>query len=439
MFPDVERFQWFSGLTGKTIDKCKRTAFAVPGYSDSPVTVYVPGGDNKYPAFWIRDAVMQCRSGLIEISVMKTMLEIILFFQNGPECRSLENGLRVTPWAIPDHINLPGLGNSEFESKYSSGAVFFPGTYSSTENQGTGHYGLRPADDDIYEVVDLTKLIADRLPGNRKIELLQKKIKGKSILERLDLGMQSMIVEKNSGLCLNTPEDWSASNFHDALKPMGLVALTSCLRFRAAKTMSEFFRFTGNHQRTDDYQIMSELITDSILRHLFQKNGWIQAASRLNRQPDVWSTSMAVYYGLLTGNFALQACKAMLRAYKEGISVNYQGYLRHTLTAADAVPGKKTWEEEETDVSREKKYGVYQSGGYWPQPLGYYVCSLAQVDTDAAEKLAADYIDHTKKFEDEGAPFEWINPEIPLRETPALGRFYGPSAALPLEGFARLF
>jgi hypothetical protein len=159
LFPDPERFTRFEAHARKIIERCRRTATSVPGFSEQPVTVYVPGGDDKYPSFWVRDAVMQCRSGLVDAATMETMLRVILTFQNGPQRRGLAHGLRIDPWAIPDHINLPGIGDEPFQRKYQPGAVFYPGTYSPSDDQGNGRFGLRPADDDLYEVVELARLV----------------------------------------------------------------------------------------------------------------------------------------------------------------------------------------------------------------------------------------------------------------------------------------
>ena len=218
---------------------------------------------------------------------------------------------------------------------------------------------------------------------------------------------------------------------------MGFVALTSVLRFRAAKTMERFYTAVGDTRQVDKCRSLAKRIADSVAKHLILDNGWIMAGSEVNRQPDVWSTSMAVYYGLFTGDIAAKACKAMLEAYRDGVSVNYRGYLRHTPTTADVIQGKQVWQSGEHGAW-DGWHGTYQAGGYWPQPLGYYAYCLTEVDMNAARQIASDYIDHTRQFEKDGAPFEWINPEIPLFDTPGLGRWYGPSAALPLEAFRRL-
>lgn len=435
MFPDGERYAWLEGHTRTVIERCHRVAAPLTGCYDSPKSVYVPGGDDKYPSFWIRDAVMTCASGLVPSEDIRDMLEIILAHQNGPKARKPAHGLRIDPWAIPDHINLPGLGVETVPDSLQCGAVFYPGTYSPSDDQGDGSFGLRAADDDIYEVIELARLILEQDGDVDGATLLRTQIRGMSIIERLDRGFRAMRVDEETGLPWNSSTNWAAANFHDALRPLGGIALTAVLRYRAACALARLFGLIGNGGSRRAYDSTAERIAGSVVKHLTRDDGWLIAATEVDRQPDVWSTSRAIYEGLLRGEPARKACEAMLAAYQQG-TVAAHGYLRHTPTTADVQPGIQVWEHEEAPGQGE--YGVYQNGGYWPQPLGYFCYALAQVDVNAARELACSFIDHTREHAEDGAPYEWLNPDIPLPETPRLGRWYGPSAALPLQGFRRL-
>ena len=391
---------WLTEHAGRVLAHCRRQS--------GDFAFYVPGGDDKYPAFWIRDAVMQARSGLIPERECREMLRVILEHQNGPEERSLAHGLRVEPWAIADHIVLPGFG---LEGR-TPGAVFFPGTYSSTDDQGTGNYGLRSAADDVYETVRLARLVGA----------------GPDVLERLHRGMLSLTTDAGTGLCWNGPDDWAAASFHDGLRPMGLVALPSCMRFRAARDLAGLYRKAGDEGQAAFYERVAAQLADSIPRLLQRPDGWLNSASELNRQPDVWATSLAVYEGVLQDDARRAACEALLRALLDGSVARY-GYLRHTPTWADAEPGKRVWENGPFAGT----YGHYQYGGYWPQPVGWYAAAVAEVSRPDAERLADNFLEHTRTHAADGAPYEWINPELNISE----GRWYGPSAALPLEAFRR--
>jgi hypothetical protein len=439
MFPDEKRLKWFEGHARKVIDCCKRTSTFVQEFSDDPLVIYVPGGDSKYPSFWIRDAVMQCRSGYVGLDVMMNMLKTILSYQNGTECRNIKNGLRIDPWAIPDHINLPGvvsIDSNDNEYAPEPGAVFYPGTYSPTDDQGDGEYGVRPADDNLYETVELARLLVEICDKGKAGEFLKNEVKGVSIIDRLHNGMQSLKIDNETGLPKNVPSEWAAASFHDALKSMGYIALTSVLRFRAAKTFADFYGILGNKSLKQEYQKMSNLIADSFSKYLLMDSGWVMVSSESDRQPCVWSTSMSVYHGMLNVDASRAASEAMLKAYRDGV-ISFSGYLRHTLTTSDAIPGQQVWQGGNYG-GWGKKYGTYQAGGYWSQPIGWYAYALAQIDAEAAKQIACEYIDHTKKNEIEGAPFEWISPILLLSETPCLGRLYGPSVALPLEAFRRI-
>ncbi|HOL67546.1 MAG TPA: hypothetical protein PKX93_08840, partial [bacterium] len=265
-------------------------------------------------------------------------------------------------------------------------------------------------------------------------QFLLSPVAGIPVWERLHSGFQAMSVDSRTGLHWNTPTDWSASNFHDALRHMGAVALTSCLRFRAAGQMAELFRCLGVRKEEETYRHLAGCLAETVRRTFQREDGWLVAATQVNRQPDTWSTAMAVYYGLLKNDYATAAAEALARACRDG-SLSVNGYLRPTPVWADAIPGKVVWEDARLD--REKPYGWYQFGGYWPQPAGYVCWTLARTDRSLAVSLARQLVEHTLRYELEGAPFEWINPAV-LKDRPGEGKWYGPSAALPLEGFTRL-
>jgi len=433
LFPDSKSYDWFEKHAEKIIKHCRRKASSAPGFSNEPLTVYVPGGDDKYPSFWIRDAVMQCRSGFIPAEEMEVMARLMLAFQNGPECRKLANRLYVTPWAIPDHINLPDIKKQD-KNENQPGAVFFPGTYSSSDDQGNGSYGIRPADDDIYEAAQMVFTLTSGYDNSQAVCFLKSVVKDIPVLERLNLGFKAVPVDRETGLHWNSPNDWSASNFHDALKPMGAVSLTSCMRYRAARQIAEMFVRTRNPEKEEEYSNLAEKLKKTVPDTFQRDDGWILAATQVNRQPDTWTTAMACYYGLLEKDRAESASRALAKSLKDG-SLAMNGYLRHLPVWADDVPGRKAWEDVRMDEG--PAYGVYQYGGYWPQPLGYVCWSVALTDMPLAVRTAREFIEHTMKYKEFGAPFEWLNPSV-MKGRPGDGKWYGPSAALPLEGFRRL-
>ena len=414
----------------EVIRKCRRQAVAVVNGREQRVNVYVPGGDDKYPSFWLRDAVMQSSSGVIPVSEMTIMLDTLLSYQNGSDTRHLEHGLRVLPWAFADHINLKELGEPE------PGAVFFPGSYSPTDDQGTGLFGTLNASDSPYEVVHLVYLICSHMEESGNIvRFLHTHVNGIERIERLDSSFDSVQIEERTGLHHNREDLWAAESFHDGLKKMGYTLLGSCLRFRAARQMAQLYSQLGNDQKCSHYRGMADRLGASVSQTFPLADGWLMAATELDRQADVWGTALAVYEGILDRETQQRAVNALLRAYTEGL-VAFEGYLRHTPTTYDVQPGRQVWEDGRGCWGEHE--GTYQAGGYWPQPTGWYACALSKQDPSAARSLAREFIEHTKRFSERGAPFEWISPDIPLEQTPHLGRWYGPSIALPLTAFRRM-
>lgn len=414
----------------EVIGKCQRRASAMTDGGQEQVNVYVPGGDDKYPSFWVRDAIMQCSSGVIPVSEMTTMLDIILRHQNGKDTRHLEHGLRVLPWAFADHINLKELGYPE------PGAVFFPGSYSPTDDQGEGFFGTINAGDSPYEVVCLVHLICNRIDEpDAVIRFLQMPINGIERIDRLDFSFDSVQIDESTGLHYNSKESWAAESFHDGLKKMGHTLLGSCMRVRAARQMVQLYTLLGKDEKCAHYRALSEKLCASISRTFCLTDGWLMAATELDRQADVWGTALAVYEGVLEKEVENSAAGALLGAYNEG-TVSFEGYLRHTPTTYDVEPGKQVWEDGRGGW--DNRNGTFQAGGYWPQPTGWYAYALSKVDLSAARSLAREFVEHTKRLFEQGAPFEWISPNIPLEQIPHLGRWYGPSIALPLTAFRRI-
>lgn len=422
-FISDEEIGFLKEIAGKIIEKCRREAIAMVNGTEQRVNVYVPGGDDKYPSFWIRDAIMQCSSGMIPVEEMTTMLDIIMLYQNADKTRHLEYGLRILPWSFADHINLKGLGDKEL------GAVFFPGTYSPGNNQGLGRHGTVNAGDNSYEVIQLVHLICNAV--DEPVEFLNTRINGIKRIERLNLSFDAVLMDNHTQLHRNSKDSWTADSFHDALKKEGFILLTSCMRFRAAKQMEHFHTCLNNNTKSSYYRDIACRLSRSVSQTFVLDDGWLMAATELNRQADVWGTSLAIYEGVLNQETEKRAIEALLKSYRED-TIAFKGYLRHIPTNYDTKPGQQAWED------GYGSYGIYQYGGYWPQPTGWYAYALSKADMPAAENLAREFIVHTKEFLEQGAPFEWISPSLTLEDTPRLGRWYGPSISLPLAAFKRM-
>jgi hypothetical protein len=131
------------------------------------------------------------------------------------------------------------------------------------------------------------------------------------------------------------------------------------------------------------------------------------ASTEKSKQPDVWSTALAVYLGVLEGEQLNKTCQTLATAYKNG-TLAYRGNIRHVLTSDD-FNGSTAWE-----FSLAKK-NTYQNGAYWGTPTGWVCYAIAKENKALALKLANEYIDDLRandyrKGGEYEAPFECFHP-----------------------------
>jgi len=141
----------------------------------------------------------------------------------------------------------------------------------------------------------------------------------------------------------------------------------------------------------------------------------------MGKQYDVWATAYAVFSEVAKESKTLEA---LYNAYVDKTAV-VNGYVRHIRTI-DNFSANSAWEQSLSPIN------VYQNGGYWATPTGWYAYALYLYNgkTDILE----DFIKHTKAYEKSGAPFEWINKDT----TDYSGLTYGTSGVLPYIGALRI-
>lgn len=154
------------------------------------------------------------------------------------------------------------------------------------------------------------------------------------------------------------------------------------------------------------------------------------ASTGRSGQPDIWATALAVHFGLLEGDAAMQISTLFAHAYKAG-SLSYKGNIRHILTTDD-FNENTAWE-----ISLSPK-NLYQNGAYWGTPTGWVVNAIKLSDPGSAAALAREYIDELtendfRKGETFGAPYECFNPSG-YNQNPV----YLTSVACPLVVFRKL-
>lgn len=367
--------------------------------------VFLPAGDDKYPSFWVRDCVMSSLSGLMADDDLLHYIEYIaLCGQNGPEPRALQHALRVPPFAVADHIN------------YNGRPVFFPGTYSDGDDQGQGAFGFYPPLDDNYWFILMAAQYV-RQTGDRAV--LRRDYAGMALGERLTRAWEGYCIDPKTGLCTGDDRryvvDWG---FCDSIHKSGLMLMPSLLRRQAALALQEMGLMGDGTAR-------AQRIDESILSNLYDpESGWFYSASRICRQWDVWSTAYAVSIGVLDGRTqALERTrKALETAYIRRTAVEH-GYVRQLPLSCDPP----YWQSKGPG-------GGYQNEDYWSTPTGWYYAALKPQAPDLAQALMEEFIRHTWRHRELGAPFEFINRDMSRYS----GCVYATSAALPYAEYMRM-
>ena len=268
------------------------------------INLLLPSGDEKYASFWVRDAAMMAQSGLVPDEDLKSYIEIIARAQNGEAERHLENGLKIPPYAIADHINYDGV------------AVFFPGVWGEGDNQGDGSLGFFPPFCDNYYFILMVGAYVDQ---SKNIAILQSEYLGLPLLKRLAYAFAGYNVDPASGLCVSDAAAYTVDwGFVDTIKKTGKLLTSSLLRYNAARTLATLCEALGESGK--EYSDAAKRIKESILKTFFDEaSGWFYSATGIGHQYDVWGTAYAVYSGITRNEKTL---KALSDAYENGTAVS---------------------------------------------------------------------------------------------------------------------
>jgi len=342
-------------------------------------TLIMPGGRGGYPAFWIRDLAMSLDSGFISPAEALHHLRLVARGQNGPNQRPLKHRLVIPAFAIPDHINFDGT------------AVFYPGTYSSGEDQGDGTYGQLPPVDDHYEFIHIAWWLW-RTTGNTSF--LNESIGDFSILRRLVAAFGAPEIDTTTGLVQTSGGRRAVGfGFCDAIHLEGKLLFASLLRYRAAGELSEMLSALGKREQARALDEQRRLISRNIPR-VFENEpvskGWLLAATQVGTQPDVWGTLYALHLGVLKGSDEKRALEAVADAVRQG-TITYQGAVRHVPKNFDASP-QSAWER-----TSGVAVNSYQNGAYWHTPTGWLISALRRHDSRLAQAVEDEYIAHLQE------------------------------------------
>jgi hypothetical protein len=412
-------FDFFKELTRDSVEACR----VAPGRTAADklnklgFNAYRPGGRDCYPAIWIQDFTMIYASGFVSRKDGLSHLQLILECQNTDEPIALENSASIPPHAIADHINFDGS------------PVFFPGTYSSGTNQGGEPWGTLPPVNNHYDVIWLTEMLLE--PDNPR-ELLELKIKVKSVYDRLRNAFDVPLSNPDNGLVFTKPELRSVGFiFCDSIYMTGYLLTASLLRYRAASHMASFAEKLEKRDDVKKYKEICSLIKMNLEKVFEHPSGWLKAATGISSQPDVWGTAFAVYSGLLSKERSDLAVETIFKSFEDG-NIEFEGAFRHVPLNYD-FSEESPWERTCTDKN------TYQNGAYWHMPTGWIIASLQERYPDSAQNIYDRFIEHMKlnsfsKGDNFSAPWECIG----LNGTANQNPIFAPSVTMPYFVISKL-
>jgi hypothetical protein len=385
------------------------------GPNTTGITLITPGG--SYPALWTRDFAMSLDGGLIGPAEVRPQLRLIARCQNGAKERRLSSGAMIPPFAIVDHVNLEG------------GAVFYPGTYSSGEDQGATPWGPLPPIDDHFYFVHIAYALW-RATGNA--QFLAEPIDGLSLLDRLERAFGSPASDPQTGAAVTTKERRAVGfGFQDSVSLLGALSFATLLRLRAARQLAELCKAGGRKKAAAaGYTQAARKIADHLVAVFgdpAKRDGWLLAATEVGRQPDVWATLFALHLGVLPAAAAERARKTVAAAVRApGNTIEYQGAVRH-------VPSDRYFRPDRCWEAGGGAVNTYQSGAFWHTPTGWLIEALQATDPVLARQVCDRFLSHLRagdfrKGGEGKAPWECFGVGMAGAQNPV----YMTSVTLPL-------
>ncbi len=375
-------------------------------------SLVTPGRDS-YHSFWIRDFSMALDSGLFTPDEIRNHLLLICRTQNGPQERRLANGLHLRPWSIPDHINYNGL------------PTFYPGTYATGEDQGTGAFGRVPPIDDHYEFIHIAHTC---WKSTGSTAIFGQTVEGVRIFDRLLSAFESPTSDPPSGLAETSEDDRAVGyGFLDGVTQTGKLLFASLLRYRAAGELAEMAEAVERPALATSFRLIQERIKTSIGPTFADPKsigGWLRASTGLSREADVWGTLFALHLGVLSPSLAEAARSTLADAVRRG-TIICEGGVRQVPTDLD-FSDTTAWERCRWPVN------AYQNGGYWHTATGWLVAALWPGERPLARQVFDELISHLRSGDFRrgtgfGAPWEVFAPNGKSRQNPV----YLTSVALP--------
>ena len=360
---------------------------------------------------------MSLGSGCITVDEQRHALLLTATHQQDTEWQ-LPSGSVVPPGAIADHISFGGK------------PIFYPGTIEDYEGQGGPNWGKLPCLDDHYYFIHMATVYVRE---TRDTAILNSDVRGTTLLTRLERAFAVPPSRPDTGLVYADPNERGITfGFVDTVTHTGELLFCSVLKYRAAEQLRALLLQLQRREDATRYRAVAEGLKQAIARTFALPSGLLRASTGTSAQPDVWGTAFAVYVGALPPGLERKACEALRQSYREG-AIAWRGMIRHVPTTAD-FSATTAWEKALVRKNR------YQNGAYWPTATGWVCYAIAQVDREAAARLARDYVammreDDFRKGPDHGAPWECMHPDGNHRQNPV----YMTSVTCPLAAFRRAF
>ena len=418
-FPSAESMDFLREMTRAVVEESRVAPNGMAGKVGPNLTgctIIRPGGRDCYPAFWIRDYAMSLDSGMIPPEEQRAMLLLTARHQREADWNT-PSGSFVPAGAIADHVSL------------SDKPIYYAGTLDDYEGQGGARWGRLPCLDDHFFFVHMAfRYVRD----TKSADILGEIVAGRTLWDRLEAAFNVPPSRPDTGLVYATDDNRGVTfGFTDCISHTGDLLFCSLLKFRAAEEMIEMASRRDDKAAADRYNAIGLRIRKAINSTFVTPSGWLKASTGVSAQPDVWATAFSVHAGVLKCKTAKRACEALARGYKEG-RIAWKGNIRHVPTDAD-FSAKTAWESSLAPLN------TYQNGAYWGTPTGWVCSAIAQVDMDAARKLAEEYIAELRegdyrKGPEFGSPWECMHPDNNHRQNPV----YMTSVTCPYAMFRRI-
>jgi hypothetical protein len=399
------------------------TARLMPGQANgkyrnlTPYEVHVPGGNMGYPAFWVRDGVMMLESDFIQLTELEGWIRLMSSVLRDQDW-NVRPGVVVPAFAVPDHINFDGK------------STFYPGNYETGSKQGGNPFGKYPPLDDhfyyIFAVYYQWKKSGSTAFFRSPIKTAFGEMQLAELCERV-----YRVAPSDPGTALCVAGDVDTENakdfgFCDGVSKSGKLLFTSVLKFVAANRLAEMLSAAGLREKAEPFRSDARKIKAAISPTFLHpspggKEAWLDSATGVGHQPDVWGSAYAVYSDAVESSTAAKVSRALVRAYREKTAVR-EGCVRSVLSNDAANPNG--WQKTLSPP------GTYQNGGYWGTPVGWYLVAMHKFDEAAAAEMARDYMGFLRNHrrpDGLSQSWEWFNPDTGRTANP----LYVATIALP--------